>query len=531
MKTKEPTVAIILLITLAVTRIGFQMLFSYVWPSYGLIPIEVVVDTLILWISAQKLFFIPLKRLVQITGEIQQGDYFQPIPQGSGLIGSLYTSIRDVQASIHLFLSSAARLAVEVHAASDDITRASQETKAGAAEISASFTEVAGHNQRQASQAESIQASVYSLNDYVSKIDGQAQDLVHVTKDTANLTNQGREATHSLALSMAAMQDNALKTHEAISHLASESKSIGDMLALIAGIADQTNLLALNAAIEAARAGEAGRGFAVVADEVKKLAEASALHVQEIHSNLERITAGIDRVQETEMTAGLKLQESAQIVTLATGTFNKVSETIQNITQSVEEISQAVHAMRDDMSHLKGRSEGIASVTQSTAVSAEEVAAGVEHQSHVLDQLSGALEGLTQSADTLQQWVAEKAMNRTLWNRSERLFALDAQKTLTDADLNTLKKELDIDDIYLTDPNGIFQQATQDSIKGTCLFDIADIYRQVGTPDLPYLITPVIQRIEDGKRFKFFARPRPNGQGLMELSLSADRMLDLVKEG
>lgn len=530
MLQKKRMIAIFIFLTVFLSLTVFYFLYRYVWSSYGLILMVMAFLSTLLYAMAHVLFFRPLHSLLRLTQELERGDYYQIFPKQSGILGELANSLSTVQDSLRTFLNSAAGLATDVHKASAEIARSLQETQAGSEEISASISQVAEYNQVQASQAQTIQSFANSLNDQGTEVDSQAQNLVRLSTDTRKLAEHGQKLSQELVEVTGRMQQDSTETHAAINHLAQESQGIQNILALIAGIAQQTNLLALNAAIEAARAGEAGRGFAVVADEVRKLAEQSNQYVQDIHINLDQIAESILRVQDTERHSREQMQKSAEMATASAQAFTGVAGSVQNISHQIDHISSAVYTMHENMMELTNMSGKISQNTQSTALIALEVTSGVEQQNASLDTITRSIEGLTESADSLQQWVAEKAMNRTLWNRSEQLYVLDAKKDLTDSDLVRLKSTLDVDDIYLTDSMGIFRFATQEDIKGTSLYSIADIYQKVGTPELPYLITPIIERVEDGKRFKFFVRPRPEGKGLMELSLSADRILKLVKD-
>lgn len=517
----------ILFLTLFLSQTLCYYLYIYVWPSYFVVLLEVIFLTAFLFWVSMTLFFNPVEILVQLTQEMAEGDYHQKFSRQTGQLGGLSLSLEKVQESLNTFLGSAVRLAVNVHDTSNQIARFSSETKESAQEIAASFSQISDYTQNQVTRAQSIQQFIHSLNTKSAELNQEAQNLRLLANDSLQMTEVGIESSNQFLKSMQIMQNEGKQTHQAVELLTHESQNINDMLSLIEGIAEQTNLLALNAAIEAARAGEAGRGFAVVAEEVKKLAEQSSNHVQSIRANLNQVSARVQEVQDSELRSNQQILESLKQAEQAARGFAQITESTQTMSAKVEWISLAVKEMTVNLDELGNLNEEITDNTRSTALSTQEISKGVEQQNASLEQIAQSIQELTESADALQQWVAEKALNRMLWNRSEELYALDIKKTLDDSALKRLKEKLNVDDIYLTNPEGIFLSATQDGIKGTSLFDIAEIYRQVGTQELPYLITPIIQRVEDGKRYKFFVRPRPNGKGLMELAISADRVLTI----
>lgn len=517
-----------ILVIFAAVRIGFQLLFKAAFSYWA--PLELLIDGGAVFLVAWKTVIRPLMEANRITGEIGKGDYFQSIPQTPGIFQSLLVSIGDVQKSIHLFLSSAAQLTVDVHATVDEIFNVFLETQAGAEEVTASVTQIAEQNGRQAELAGDMHRLAGFLDEHVGRALGQAGELVRMTEKTLEASVRGVETTQVLAQSVTAMRLNAEKTHEAVESLSAESAGIGGVLELIEGIAEQTSLLALNAAIEAARAGEAGKGFSVVAEEVKKLAEQSTLHVQEIRVNLERITGGIERVKTTESALSTHLQESSAAVAKAADIFNGVAGAVQTMAGKAGVIDDSVQEVEKSTQSLREQSEGIAAVTQATAASAEEVSTAMEEQSRGLERDSIALRELAESADALQQWVAEQAMNQTFINRSKRLQALDGQTELSDADLSRLKGELDVDDIYLTDADGVIHKSTQPGMKGRSLYSLNENYRRISAGEIPHFITPIIERVQDGQRFKFFVGPRLDGRGLLQLAFSIDRMLNLKRK-
>ncbi|CAA7603000.1 Methyl-accepting chemotaxis protein (MCP) signalling domain [Acididesulfobacillus acetoxydans] len=534
MKTKLARLMIAILLIFSFIQGGFQALLGVAGKmSYYRIPLEVLevlIEGGVVFLLVWKSVIRPLLASDRVAREIALGDYFQEVPQNSGFFQSLLTAIAKVQESIHLFLGSAVGLSVRVHATADEIFQAFLETQAGTEEVTASVTQIAEQNSRQAVLAEEIHRLVASLGEDAGKAREQAGELAREAEEARKSSARGVETTRLLTETMGFMRENADKTHEAVERLSSESEGIGGVLKLIEGIAGQTSLLALNAAIEAARAGEAGRGFSVVAEEVKKLAEQSTQHVQEIRNNLGGITEGIERVAKSENALSEHLRESVKAVGQATGIFDGVAGAVRTMSGKVEIIVSAVQNISRSALDMQAQGEEIAAVTQATAASAEEVSAAMEEQSRVLERNGTVLAELTESANELQQWVAEKALNQTLVTRGKRFRAYDTEKEITREDLERLKRELDVDDIYLTDREGIFSLATQKSIEGSSIFPLNDQFRRVAAGEIPYYITPIIERVEDKQRFKFFVAPRPNGRGLMELALSADRILNLKSE-
>ncbi|MGG3921768.1 methyl-accepting chemotaxis protein, partial [Geobacillus thermodenitrificans] len=192
---------------------------------------------------------------------------------------------------------------------------------------------------------------------------------------------------------------------EVIKGLGRRSEQIGSIIEAIRNIAAQTNLLALNAAIEAARAGEHGRGFAVVADEVRKLAEQSAESARQI---AELIAA----IQEETAHAVQSMESVVNEVTAGTGVIRTSGETFSQIRAAVDEVAKQIRDVSASVSEMAASSEQIvrsvqlvADVAESTSAGTQEVSAATEEQLASMEEISASAASLSKMADDLQAIV------------------------------------------------------------------------------------------------------------------------------
>ena len=247
--------------------------------------------------------------------------------------------------------------------------------------------EVADRSQRQSDAASSMAASVEEMAVSIDQVRENATEAHSISENSASVSEKGAAVIHSAASEMRQISEAVQASSEIVEDLGRQSDQITSIVNTIREIADQTNLLALNAAIEAARAGEQGRGFAVVADEVRKLAERTSLSTTEIATMVTRIQQGT-RGAVASMQAGVAKVGSG--VELA----SQAGESINSIRDGAQRVSQVVNSISDSISEQSHASNDIAHKIETIAQMSEESAAAVRHTADAarrLHQLSGEL--------------------------------------------------------------------------------------------------------------------------------------------
>jgi methyl-accepting chemotaxis protein len=172
-----------------------------------------------------------------------------------------------------------------------------------------------------------------------------------------------------------------------ITSLGEQSHQISNIVMVIKEIADQTNLLALNAAIEAARAGEQGRGFAVVADEVRKLAERTTQSTQEIAAMIQSIQAGTDNAVAGMSEGSTRVNEGVRMVGRAGSSMELIQDGVQKVLAAIGDISASLREQNASSNQIARNVEGIARMTDETSTIVRDVAASADQ----LEQLAAAL--------------------------------------------------------------------------------------------------------------------------------------------
>ncbi|RUL47897.1 methyl-accepting chemotaxis protein [Lysinibacillus antri] len=318
----------------------------------SIITVVVIIIAVILLVFVgnviSKLVTKPINEVVELMGKAEKGDL---------TVRSEYKSKDEVGLIFNSFNAMIAGLREDIKSVYDGSTNLASSSE----EISASTEEIASGTQVQARSASDTTEMVREMADAVQAVSRNAEEAAGATENTVNVALQGGEVIRETVKGMEEIS-------EKINELASKSVQIGEIVEVIDDIAEQTNLLALNAAIEAARAGEAGKGFAVVADEVRKLAERSSKATKEISDLIHTIQANTEDSVEAVQIGNERAQNAGHM-------FQEIIEVIQESAKKVIEIAAASEEQAAQSAQVLVSVENIASITEETAASVQENAA------------------------------------------------------------------------------------------------------------------------------------------------------------
>lgn len=315
----------------------------------------------------RKMLTTPLNQVVDLMKIAGEGDLCQRLDiNRSDEMGVLATWF-------NTFLNNISDMVTEIRGSSQAVASASTE-------IAASADEMATGLQEQETQTQQVAAAVEELSQSVTEVAAKSSDATTASEESQHLAEEGGSVVSSTVSEMEGIATEVNASAQTINALGEQSEKIGEIIAVINDIADQTNLLALNAAIEAARAGEHGRGFAVVADEVRKLAERTTQATEEVSSSIRGI-------QSETISAVTQIEAGSERVGKGVDLANQAGSSLETIVTGCKSV--------------QGMVQDIAAAANQQAIASDEIARAIENISGVTRQSSEGAGQASQAAGDL----------------------------------------------------------------------------------------------------------------------------------
>lgn len=348
-----------LVVTLLVIASGLTLLFAW-----------------LLTVSITK----PISKALEAAETIAEGNLTQPIHvDGEDEAGRLLAAMAKMQSKLRDTLQRISGSATQLASAAEELNSVTDESARGLTQ-----------------QNNEIEQAATAVNEMTSAVEEVARNAVSTSEASKNATTSagdGRDLVQETVSAIERMSADVQSTASLIGDLANESRDIGKVLDVIRGLADQTNLLALNAAIEAARAGEAGRGFAVVADEVRNLAHRTQESAQQVQTMIEELQVGARESVSTMSDSQRHSQDSVEIANLAGERLNSVTLRIgeidgmnQSVATATEEQTAVVESINVDITEINTlNQEGVENLQATLRACSD-----LEQQASRLKQLVGS---------------------------------------------------------------------------------------------------------------------------------------------
>jgi methyl-accepting chemotaxis protein len=315
--------------------------------------------------------------------KIAQGDLTQKLEAkfASKEFYELSQTLQKMQQDLNGLVTAISHSSEKISSSGEQLSSSAQQLSASSEELASQMEEVNKSAQNASASIQEVTSGIEEVAASAQNVSKAAQQLTERSSQVSMAAKEGDNAIKSIVEMIRQAKDKAEQTANVVGELSEQAKNIGQILQTINSIAEQTNLLALNAAIEAARAGEAGRGFAVVADEIRKLAEESKKATNQIGQILGQISQGAMKAD------------------------NATKETVQ----VVEDMSKRSDVVVEQFNKIMGQINNMASQIESLAASAQEQSAAAEEMSSAMDTATKSITVIAQQMEEMTQAVRQQA--------------------------------------------------------------------------------------------------------------------------
>jgi len=309
---------------------------------------------------------------------------FQNIAEGEGDLSLRLDESRQDEISLvakwfNIFIAKLQGVISDISSVSTSLNESSDQLKLISGTARSGISE-------QKNQSEQLASAITEMSASFNEVASSAGTAASLVNETSNHASNGSQIVNQSIDAIAALSNDVGKSVEVLKKLQSDSEQIGSVLNVIRGIAEQTNLLALNAAIEAARAGEQGRGFAVVADEVRNLASKTQTSTEEIDKMIEQLHGGVDEAVNVANISQESSLQCVELITEAGGALNQIDSSMGEI---------------NDMNHQ------IASAVEEQAAVSHEISQNVTAIDHSTEVLLDSAENTHKSSSSINSSISE----------------------------------------------------------------------------------------------------------------------------
>ena len=303
----------------------------------------------------------PLVGAVETMGHMAKGDLTVAIETDRhDEIGSMLNALRDTAANLKKLIG--------------EIKMTTESLASGSTQLSASSEEISRNMDEQSARASQIATATEQMSQTVIDVAKNASSIAESARDASEKAKAGESAVSKSIEEATAISQTVNASANVMKNLGEKSSQIGEIIGVINDIADQTNLLALNAAIEAARAGEQGRGFAVVADEVRKLAERTPKSTAEIGTMIRSVQDEVNEAIISMDTATKRVDAGVALSSQAGNTLREIVLSVDTLQAMVQQIASATEEMSSVAEHISGDVQSIASGAKEISTGATQIA-------------------------------------------------------------------------------------------------------------------------------------------------------------
>jgi methyl-accepting chemotaxis protein len=348
----------------------------------------------------------PLNRLVRISEQVSEGDLTQEIEiKSTDELGSLGIAFNKMLVSLRDLIYHVGEKSDLLASSSEELMASSEQNNMATEQVANSIQEVAAGTELQTSKLRESNVIVRNMAKEIQQIKVNSQSVATTSSEAANIVLTGEQAIQLSIVQMNNINGTVKNLGEVIHALGERSQEISQIADVISTIAGQTNLLALNAAIEAARAGEHGKGFAVVADEVRKLAEQSSQSTETIRQLITSIQLDTKHAVESMDKGTKEVEKGIEVVHHAGSSFEQIQHFVDIVSTQIQEITASIEQMAQGAEQVVETVGVIEEVALKSTSQSQDVSAATEEQLASMQEIAASASSLANMAEELQDSI------------------------------------------------------------------------------------------------------------------------------
>lgn len=427
--------------------------------------------------------------------------------------------------------------ALKLNNALEGISNGALENGKAAEHIALNTQAIVEQNSKQLDIVNQVTDNSNNIAEMIARASQLAHSANQEAHNATSVSVDAGSAVEKVIGTIEQIQETTEQTTFKINTLSEKSQQINDIISVITDIASQTNLLALNAAIEAARAGEHGKGFAVVADEVRKLAEQSNSAASKVSDIIREIQGDIDSSSKS-------FYQVIGYVTEGVDVSKSAGDLIKRIIETFKQTGRQTQEIQDLLENTVQNSRAVVSITQKSQTMAhtivdttEQIAAAAQEQNASIEEINSSIEIITHLSEEIKQHIASAVMDRIMYNKALEFKAMIGKNknfTGSNSEMVKIAQELGVDEVDFSDTNGVVCASNVQSALGLNLYEVImkqngfDVRKHMFVDKNPYWASPLIKSEQSGKLFKFLGIPDLEKQIVYQVGLSYEYFMKLL---
>ena len=322
-------------------------------------------------------------------------------------VGSLGRAFNEMSKNLRNLISKMANTSDQVAAASEQLTASAHQSADTSVHVAESVGDVSNNMNQQLEDITAAKESVDIVFGDIEQMSEKTKDVTRASNETAQAAQRGEELMKSAVDKMGNIEKSVMASAAVVRKLGENSQQIGQIVEAISAIAEQTNLLALNAAIEAARAGEHGRGFAVVSEEVRKLAAESQTSAEQIRDRITQIQTETANAVESMESGTRDVKEGTEAIREVGEQFQQIMKRVDDIKRQMGGIGTSMKTVSEGAQRIVEAVESINEVSRQTSEHTNSISSDTETQSASNEEIAAASQSLAKLAEEMQEAIGK----------------------------------------------------------------------------------------------------------------------------